>query len=106
MSGKTGLAAVLLGGLIVGCGGPAPDPAAVNASLIVIELPTGDPLRVTGGAVGKVQISDNLSVAVTDSRLIVNDKDYGPCNPGDKVKIEAGNVVKVNDQVRQPGRAP
>jgi hypothetical protein len=106
MSIKTGIATLILAGMLVGCSGPAPDPAAVNASLIIIEFPTGDPLRITGGAVGKVQIREDLSVAVQDGRLLVNDKDYGPCNPGDKVKIEAGNVVKVNDQVRQPGRTP
>lgn len=94
---------VVIGGLTIGCGGSGPDPAAVNSSILVIERHDGDPVRFTGGA-GRVQISETLTIEVKDGRLRVNEKDYGPCIPGDKVRLEAGNVVKINGEVRQPGR--
>jgi hypothetical protein len=94
---------VAVGGMSIGCGGSGPDPAAVNASIVVIERHDGDPVRFTGGA-GRVMISETLTVEVKDGRLRINEKDHGPCNPGDKVRLEAGNVVKVNGEVRQPGR--
>lgn len=92
-----------IGAFIVGCGGPTIDPAAVNASIVVIERHDGDPIRFTGGA-GRVQVSETLTVEIKDGRLRINDKDFGPCNPGDKVRLEAGNVVKINGEARQPSR--
>jgi len=87
----------------IGCGSSVPDDAVPAVARMTVETPGKKPLSIPGGAVGRIIYAEGKTFSIRNGRLIVNEKDHGPVQGGDRIKIAEDDSVTVNDQPRKPG---